>query len=487
MKTAALIYPHQLFARHPALQLAEIVVLIEEPLFFSQYNFHRQKLMLHRASMRRYQAELIAEGRTVTYVEARDLNHTGDVIGVLQRLGIDAAVYCELNDDWLGRRLSAALRSASIKEVVLSDPHFLTPLSAIEEFTEGKERFFFTEFYIGQRKRLGILLDERRKPLGGKWSFDPENRKRLPKGTRAPIPAFPAEDEFVREARSYVHARFPDAVGEDAPFRYPTSHAAAAAWLNDFIEHRLSCFGDYEDAMSAEQAVLFHSLLTPSLNIGLISPQQAIECALDSKAPLNSLEGFVRQIIGWREFVRLIYKTQGRQQRIGNFFNAKAEIPAGFYSATTGIEPIDHTIRQVLKTGYCHHIERLMLLGNFMLLCDISPHSVYRWFMELFIDSYDWVMVPNVYGMSQYADGGMMTTKPYISGSSYVLKMSDFAKGSWCPIWDALYWRFIDRNEQFFASNQRMAVMVSMRNKLGDKMTEHRRVAEGFLTAMHGG
>jgi len=204
------------------------------------------------------------------------------------------------------------------------------------------------------------------------------------------------------------------------------------------------------------------------------------------RVPLNALEGFVRQVMGWREFVRLVYRTHGRVQRKKNFWGFTHGIPAAFYDGSTGVEPVDHVIRQVLRTGYCHHIERLMILGNFMLLCELSPDAVYRWFMEMFIDSYDWVMVPNVYGMSQFADGGLMSTKPYISGSSYVLKMSDFKKGSWCAVWDALYWRFVDRHADFLAKNPRMAMMVKMRLKLGDRLEHHLRVADSFLAQLHG-
>ncbi len=204
------------------------------------------------------------------------------------------------------------------------------------------------------------------------------------------------------------------------------------------------------------------------------------------RVPINSAEGFIRQVIGWREFVRLVYRTRGRRQRTRNFWEYTRPMPDAFYACTTGILPVDHVIRAVLDTAYCHHIERLMILGNFLLLCDVHPDAVYRWFMELFIDAYDWVMVPNVYGMSQFADGGGMTTKPYISGSSYVRKMSDFPKGDWCGVWDALYWRFIDQHADFFAATPRMAVMVKMKDKLGTKtMAGHHRVADEFLSRLH--
>jgi deoxyribodipyrimidine photolyase-related protein len=195
--------------------------------------------------------------------------------------------------------------------------------------------------------------------------------------------------------------------------------------------------------MVAKAPVLYHSVLTPMLNIGLLQPQQIISAALDFAAkndvPLNSLEGFVRQIMGWREFIRIVYEREGCKQRTTNYWGFTRKIPACFYDGTTGIVPIDNVIKKVLQSGYNHHIERLMVLGNFMLLCEFDPKKVHQWFMEMYVDAYDWVMVPNVYGMTQFADGGLMTTKPYISGSNYLMKMSDYAKGSWQEIWDGLF------------------------------------------------
>ena len=199
---------------------------------------------------------------------------------------------------------------------------------------------------------------------------------------------------------------------------------------------------------------------------------------------MNSLEGFIRQVIGWREYMRLVYRKLGTQQRTRNYWEHGRELPGSFYDGTTGIEPVDRTIRRVLKYGYCHHIERLMILGNFMLLCEFHPDAIYRWFMEMFVDAYDWVMVPNVYGMSQHADGGLITTKPYISGSSYVLKMSDYKKGDWTGVWDGLYWRFVSKHRDFFSRNPRMKVMVSQVDRMGDKLTVHHRNADTFLSSM---
>jgi deoxyribodipyrimidine photolyase-related protein len=225
------------------------------------------------------------------------------------------------------------------------------------------------------------------------------------------------------------------------------------------------------------------------LNVGLLTPLQIIDSVLEyakqNDIPLNSLEGFIRQIIGWREFIRGIYVAKGTEERNRNFFQHKRKIPSSFYDGTTGIIPIDTTIRKLLKTGYAHHIERLMILGNFMLLCEFDPDEIYRWFMELFIDAYDWVMVPNVYGMSQFADGGLMSTKPYISSSNYLRKMSNYKKAQWQEIWDALYWRFIDKHREVFNKNIRMKFMVSMYDKmLTEKKEKFIIIADNYFKSL---
>lgn len=484
MLTAALIYPHQLFSPHPAVKGAQQVFFIEDPLLFKQYGFHRQKLMLHRASMKRFVAE---NHPAACYVDAAELKETGDIVHHAIKRKCHAVQVVDPCDDWLLSKLRTACQTSNVTLRVIPDPHFLTSDAEMAAFTANRQKFFFTDFYIRQRQRLGILVNSDGKPRDGKWSFDTENRKKLPATVHPPEPHWPAEDQFVQEARSYVRRHFPNAPGSDETFYYPTSNSEARVWLHQFLEERFSLFGTYEDAISSRNRVLFHSVLTPALNIGLLSPKEIVESALEyeNRIPMNSLEGFIRQIIGWREFVRMVYLHRGRKQRTRNFLGNQQSLPATFYTASTGILPVDHVIRSVLESGYCHHIERLMILGNFMLLCDIHPDEVYRWFMELFVDAYDWVMVPNVYGMSQFADGGSMTTKPYISGSAYVKKMSDFPKGEWCSIWDALYWRFIDKHTELIASNPRTSVMVRMKEKLGKKMNEHLRNAETFLTNLH--
>jgi deoxyribodipyrimidine photolyase-related protein len=222
------------------------------------------------------------------------------------------------------------------------------------------------------------------------------------------------------------------------------------------------------------------------LNIGLLTPHEildkALEIGIDKNIPLNSTEGFIRQVMGWREFIKIVYEREGTKQRSTNYWKFTRKIPPSFWNGTTGIPPIDNTIQKILKTGYCHHIERLMVLGNFMLLCEFDPNEVYRWFMEMFIDAYDWVMVPNVYGMTQFADGGLMTTKPYISGSNYLMKMSDYEKGEWQSVWDGLFWRFMHEHRNFFLKNPRLGMLVGTYDKMSpEKQLAHLNQANNFL------
>jgi len=332
-----------------------------------------------------------------------------------------------------------------------------------------------------------LLLDGKGKPLGGKWSFDSENRKKYPSGKKAPEVQFPDANPHWKEAVEYTEKNFSENYGKltERPI-YPISFEDSRAWLKQFLEKRFKEFGPYEDAIVEKENFLNHSLLSPLMNSGLLTPEEVLNEAMDyassNEIHLNSLEGFVRQIVGWREFIRAMYILKGREERTRNYWEFDRKIPSSFYTAETGIEPLDAVIRKVLETGYSHHIERLMVLGNFMMLCEFDPDEVYQWFMEMFIDAYDWVMVPNVYGMSQFADGGIFATKPYISGSNYLMKMSNFEKGEWQKIWDGLFWRFMDKHREFFNRNPRMGMLVRTFDKMSaEKKEAHITHSENFL------
>jgi deoxyribodipyrimidine photolyase-related protein len=486
MVKTSIIFPHQLFAANPALEGVETVFLVEEPLLFTQFRFHRQKLVLHRAAMKFYANYLRERGFRVNYIEFNELSDTASIADVLSKNKVSAVSFCDPTDDWLENRFAAACDAAGIKTVKHDTPYFLNTAADLEKYFAGRMRFLMAAFYERERRRLGVLLDDEGQPLGGRWSFDAENRKRLPKNIQLPAVSKPPANEFVSEAISYVNQHFPDNYGYAEDFAYPTTFAEAESWLDEFLRERFVNFGEYEDAMAKDESFLFHSVLTPALNCGLLTPRQILDKTLsyaeNHQIPLNSLEGFVRQIIGWREFMRGCYAEVGRKQRTRNFWRHTRKLPESFWTGETGIAPLDTVIKKVLRTAYCHHIERLMILGNFMVLAEIDPDDAYRWFMELFIDAYDWVMVSNVYGMSLHADGGLLATKPYISGSNYILKMSDFEKGEWCEIWDGLYWRFIAKHRDFFEKNPRLSLAAKNLEKMDAARREKLlNTAERFL------
>lgn len=492
MKAINLIFPNQLFEHSQLLENGFPIFLVEELLFFKHYNFHKQKIAFHRATMKHYEAFLISKNIEVDYIESsKDISDIRELIPYLKSLGITNITYIDPVDNWLQKRIAKGCLDNSIEKNVYDSPLFLNTKEDLQPFFRSdKKKYHQTSFYTAQRNNRHILIDPDGKPTGGKWTFDAENRKKYPAKKIPPAIQFPDVDSFYKEALEYVDKNFSTNIGQlTTNGLYPTNFKTSKLWFQQFLEQRFLEFGTYEDAIVAENSILNHSVLTPMLNIGLITPayviEQSIAFAETNNIPINSLEGFVRQIIGWREFIRGMYESRGSDERTRNFWGFTKKIPKSFYDGTTGIYPIDQTIKKTLETGYCHHIERLMVLGNFMLLCEFDPDEVYRWFMELFIDSYDWVMVPNVYGMSQFADGGLMATKPYISGSNYLMKMSNYKKGEWQAVWDGLFWRFMDTHRSFFRQNPRLGMLVAMFDKMPqEKRHKHLENAELYLAQL---
>jgi deoxyribodipyrimidine photolyase-related protein len=481
-----IIFPHQLFKQHPALETGRPVILVEEFLFFSQYHFHKKKIVFHRASMKCYCSFLRQLGYAVEYAERTDIR---ELLKVLADRGITEIVLADPVDDWLSRRIGRSCKKHGINVKTLSTSNFLNSLSSANEFFKTRKTYFQADFYTWQRKTRKILIDESGQPIGGKWSLDAENRERFPKHRSAPRIGWCPPNEYVKEATTYCEEHFPAAPGSGADFGYPISFEAAEQWFDDFLANRFREFGHYEDAMVREENFLHHAVISPMLNSGLLDPgqiiQKTIAYANANQIPLNSLEGFVRQILGWREFIRIVYEREGRTQRTKNHFGFTRKIPTSFWTGKTGITPVDQVIKHTLDHGYTHHINRLMVIGNFMLLCEFDPDEVYRWFMEMYIDAFDWVMVPNVYGMTQFADGGMMTTKPYISGSNYLLKMGNWEKGPWQKVWDALFWRFMHVHRDLFAKNPRMGMLLKTFDKMSaDKRSDLLGRAEDYLSAL---
>ena len=486
----ALIFPHQLYFNFPKeWDFSTKIVLVEEHLFFSQYNFHKQKLLFHRASMKAYADFLKVQGFSIQYIDAQE--SISDIRKLIPDFGNQNIVelhFFDPDDFLLRKRIIRAAEDANIELNWHENQLFINTIEDLENYKSKTKKLYQTDFYIHQRKIRGILLDDLGGPIGGKWSFDADNRKKYPTKKTPPKCPSGTENEFYLEAKTYVEKHFPNNIGNlNQIIIYPTNPQDAQIWLQDFLENRFSEFGEFEDAIVANESFLHHSILTPMLNVGILKPMDVIRLAIEygtkHDIPLNSIEGFVRQILGWREFVRYVYLHHGVKQRTTNFWGFERKIPASFYDGSTGIRPVDDAIKKLEATAYNHHIERLMVLSNFMLLCEFHPDEVYRWFMEMYIDAYDWVMVPNVYGMAQFSDGGMMVTKPYISGSNYIFKMSDYKKGEpWAEIWDALFWRYMSVNRDFFKKNPRLSMLINTFDKWpDDKKQNYLKRADQFL------
>ncbi len=472
-----LIFPHQLFAEHPVLEVADNTLLVQEPLILGGDKEwplvpHAKKLLLHHASM-------------AIYKMSRDLEVV-DGFQDLDLADVSEIVCCRLVDDLLERRLNIFCMRNSIIFNELDTPGFLTPKEWGRSFFKDKKKPFMKTFYEAQRKRMMVLVDDEMNPAGGRWSYDDENRKKFPLKAQPPtepkIHQTKEEQNTIAQCATDLTEQGTRVFGGYSDFVYPISHESAGAWLDEFLEERYTLFGTYEDALTHRSKFLYHSVLTPMLNTGLLTPQQIVDRALEMgdkyKVEINNQEGFIRQIIGWREYMSIMYEMHGRYLRTQNFWKFTDRMPKSIYNNKTGIPIVDDVLEKVQQDGYAHHIERLMVLGNFFLLLRVQPDDVFQWFSEMFVDSYDWVMVPNVYGMSQFSDGGLLVTKPYLSGSNYLKKMSDYKAGEWCDVWDALFWSFIDDHREFFNNQYRMKMMVSHLNKMsGEKRAQHHKVA----------
>ena len=431
----------------------------------TNYRHHKLKIFFFLSSMRQYRDYLIENGYEVIYHSIDDQSFDVDFLKTLDQeikeKKISDLGYFEIEDNEFNDKFKSFLIEKKIKTNEFQSPMFLCSKTEFKDFF-GNKSLRMVSFYQMMRKKYDLLMDGD-KPEGGKWSFDAENRKKLPKNIEIPVLPKLKTTDFESELKQTIESKFTNHPGKLEKVWFPTNRSNSIKWLKNFLEKRFAKFGDYEDAIDSDHNFIFHSALSPLLNIGLLTPseviKETIEFSKKNEIPLNSLEGFIRQIIGWREFIRGTYHQKGEEERQSNFFNHHHKLTDAWYAGETGIPPLDDAIKDCLNYGYTHHIPRLMVISNLMTLSRIHPEEIYKWFMEMFIDSSEWVMVPNVFGMGTFADGGIFATKPYSCGSNYLLKMSNYKKGPWCDVVDGLYWKFMSDNKKFFASNPRLSIL----------------------------
>ena len=446
---------------------------------------HKLKILFFLSSMRSYRDELLKSYK-INYVDINDESFKDSYLcklkNIIEKRNIKKINFYEIEDLPFANKLYKFLDKEKIPYSTIDSPMFVTSRIQFKSDISGMKKPKMASFYIKQRERMNILLTNSGKPIGGKWSFDKENRKKIPKNLEIPKINRIKDSENTNVLKKQIDEKFKNHIGDVNEFWLPTTRKDALTWLNDFIKIRLNKFGDYEDAVDDRSHVLFHSVLSPMLNCGIITPEEIIDKVKNIKTPINSIEGFIRQIIGWREFMRGIYQNYHKEFKEKNFFKHDNKMNKNWYTGDTGLFPLDYSIKRAIKYSWASHIERLMIQANIMNLCQIKPSCVYKWFMEMYTDSSEWVMYPNVYGMGIFSDGGIFATKPYICGSSYFLKMMHFKKGPWCDVMDGLYWKFIDRHKKFFLKNPRLAMMVRVSEKMNkERKTRIFKAANNFI------
>ncbi len=482
------------------LDMSSDVVLMVEAAEESVYvRHHRQKIVLFLAAMRHFAAELLSEGVQVDYVGLDDPANTGSIVGEVERaLARHACSKVVLAEpgEW---RLRAAIEkwgqhSGVPVEIRVDDRFFASP-ARFRRWAARRTVWRMEHYYREMRREHSILM-EGEGPAGGAWNYDAENRRRLQADVAVPVRRRFAPDSITREVMELVEARFPDHFGDLEGFAWPVTRRQALEALGDFLEHGLPSFGDYQDAMKEGAPFLYHSLLSPALNLGLLSPREVCAAAEEAwrrgRAPLNAVEGFVRQVLGWREYVRGVYWTLMPDYAESNALGATRPLPGFYWTGDTPMRCLAEAVGATRRHAYSHHIQRLMLTGNFALLAGIAPREIERWYLAVYADAVEWVEMPNTLGMAVFADGGRMASKPYAASGAYIDRMSDFCRscafdvkrklGSRACPFNYLYWAFLIRNRSRLEKNPRMAMPYrNLARWTRDRQQEYVDQADQFL------
>lgn len=448
---------------------------------------HPKKIAFLFSAMRHFAQRCKARGMAVRYVMLNEAQNSGSLYGeVLRAVEATGAtqLICTAPGEW---RLHETMRQwetlLPIPVEIREDTRFLCSRKEFQQWARGKKQLRMEIFYRQMRQRHGLLMEANGKPTGGQWNYDKENRKPPPKGIRSPKRIRHPRDRIVTDVLALVEDRFASHFGDLHPFYFAVTREQALKEATHFIEALLPNFGDYQDAMVKDEAYLYHSLLAPYLNAGLLLPLELCQMAEDAyrhgNVPLNAAEGFIRQILGWREYVRGVYWHFMPEYEHLNFFKASRALPATYWGAPTRMNCMAQAVEHTRVHAYSHHIQRLMVTGNFALLAGINPHEVHEWYLAVYADAYGWVEVPNTIGMALHADGGMMASKPYAASGKYIKRMSNFCQDCHydpevtvgdraCPF-NALYWDFLARHESVLRPNHRMPYVYATWDKFGDQ------------------
>lgn len=495
IKNALVIYPNQLFDTK-LLPKADVIYVVEEPLFFCtdddrKLKFHKQKMVLHRASMRRYIEELLwQQDLNVEYLELSDIKDRGDVLVKAQKDGAEQVMIFDPCDHLLEAQLKTTIEKRldnPFELKVLPNPSFMLKAGEAREYFAKGSKHRFSEFYQWQRERFNVLIDKNYKPVNGSWMFNSRKVSKTTIGSTPPGFKAYGDNQYVHQAKDWVNHHFDDNPGTTDNFFWPTDHKEAAGWLEDFLDSRFGNFADYADSLDNNSVILYHSGISAMLNIGLLTPAQVInetlKYATKNPVSMENLEGFIRRILGWREYIRALYLTN----LIETPKDKEAKpISAKLICGDTGLPPYDELVKKVNQHGYASNNERMMIAGNMMLLTESHPIEIYKWFLSMFIDAYDWSVQPNVFSMTSFNDMGGMVNKTYISDSEYLLSTSNYQKDLWCDVWDGLFWAYIDKHRVVLANHPATAHLVKHLEKI---TPEHRRIigyrAQDFIASLN--
>lgn len=447
---------------------------------------HKKKIAFVFSAMRHFAAELSGKGFNIRYVKYDDPNNTGSLFGEVARIiaqnAITEVVVTAPGEYRLQEEMAGWSAKLDLPVTIKDDDRFLCTAVEFADWAEGRKQLRMEYFYREMRRKYSILMDQDG-PIGGQWNYDSENRKPPKSGLEVPDTYRAEPDEITQEVIALVETHFPDHFGDVLPFHFAVTRDQALSALDQFIAKRLSLFGDYQDAMIQNEPWMYHSHIGFYLNCGLLTPLECVERAEAAyhkgTAPLNAVEGFIRQILGWREYVRGIYWLKMPDYKSVNFLGATRPLPDFYWTADTQMNCMRQCITETKQNAYAHHIQRLMVLGNFALIAGLDPDEVNEWYLLVYADAYEWVELPNVTGMVLFADGGQLASKPYAASGAYINKMSNYCGSckykpsvkngpTACPF-NYLYWDFIGRNDGKLRGNPRMGFMYKSLDRMSDE------------------